>query len=73
MTDKVLSRTTAENLYPESERADYLKQLWELSRNRMQHSLSQKRTAVMSAMKQLYLGKYTIVGDAKMEPIRDSD
>jgi hypothetical protein len=51
MSDKVLSRTTAENLYPESERAGYLKELWELSRNRIWHALSQKRTAVMSAMK----------------------
>jgi hypothetical protein len=51
MSDKVLSRTTAENSYPESERAGYLKELWELSRNRIRHALSQKRTAVMSAMK----------------------
>jgi hypothetical protein len=56
MSDKVLSRTTAENPYPESERAGYLKELWELSRNRIRHALSQKR------MKQSYLGKYTIVG-----------
>jgi hypothetical protein len=62
MPDKVLSRTTAENPYPESERASYLKELWELSRNRIRHTLSQKRTVVMSAMKQSYLGKYTIVG-----------
>jgi hypothetical protein len=39
-----------------------LKELWELSRNRIQHALSQKRTAVMSAMKKLYIGKYTIGG-----------
>jgi hypothetical protein len=57
MSDKVLSRTTAENPYPESERATYLKELWELSRNRIRHALSQKRTAVMSAMKKSYLGK----------------
>ena len=57
MSDKVLSRTTAENPYPESERAGHLKELWELSRNRIQHALSQKRTAVMSAMKKSYLGK----------------
>jgi hypothetical protein len=56
MSDKVLSRTTAENPYPESEQAGYLKELWELSRNRIRHALSQKRTAVMSAMKKLYLG-----------------
>jgi hypothetical protein len=62
MSDKVLSRTLAENPYPESERAGYLKVLWELSRNRILHTLSQKRTAVMSAMKTLYLGKYTIGG-----------
>jgi hypothetical protein len=62
MSDKVLSRTTAENPYPESERASYLKELWELSRNRIRRALSQKRTAVMSAMKKSYLGKYTIVG-----------
>jgi hypothetical protein len=59
MSDKVLSRTTAENPYPESEQAGYLKEIWELSRNRIRHALSQKRTAVMSAMKQSYLGKYT--------------
>jgi hypothetical protein len=52
MSDKVLSRTTAENPYPESERASYLKELWELSRNRIRHALSQKRTVVMSAIKQ---------------------
>ena len=57
MSDKVLSRTTLENPYPESERAAYLKELWELSRNRIRHALSQKRTAVMSAMKKSYLGK----------------
>jgi hypothetical protein len=62
MSDKVLSRTTAENPYPESERAGYLKELWELSRNRIWHALSQKRTAVMIAMKKLHLGKYTIAG-----------
>jgi hypothetical protein len=62
MPDKVLSRTTAENPYPESERASYLKELWELSKNRIRHALSQQRTVVMSAMKQSYLGKYTIVG-----------
>jgi hypothetical protein len=62
MSDKVISRTTAENPYPESERAGYLKELLELSRNRIRHALSQKRTAVMSAMKKLYLGKYTIGG-----------
>jgi hypothetical protein len=61
MSDKVLSRTTAENPYPESEIANYLKELWELSRNRIRHTLSQKRTLVMSVMKQSYLGKYTIV------------
>jgi hypothetical protein len=54
--------TTAENQYPESERAGYLKELWELSRNRIRHALSQERTVVMSAMKKLYLGKYTIGG-----------
>jgi hypothetical protein len=53
MSDKVLSRTTAENPYPESEQAGHLKELWELSRNRIRHALSQKRTAFMSAMKQL--------------------
>jgi hypothetical protein len=62
MSDKVLSRTMAENPYPESERASYLKELWELSKNRIRHALSQKRTVVMSARKQSYLGKYTIVG-----------
>jgi hypothetical protein len=63
MSDKVLSRTTAENPYPESERAGYLKELWELSRNRrIRHALSQKGTSVMSAIKKLYLGKYTIGG-----------
>jgi hypothetical protein len=61
MSDKVLSRTRAENMYPESECASYLKELWELSRNRIWHALSQKRMVVMSAMKQSYLGKYTIV------------
>jgi hypothetical protein len=30
ISDKVLSRTTAENPYPESEQAGYLKELWEL-------------------------------------------
>jgi hypothetical protein len=58
----VLSRPTADNPYPESERASYLKELWELSKNRIRHALSQKRTAVMSAVKKSYLGKYTIVG-----------
>jgi hypothetical protein len=62
MLDKVLSRTTAENPHSESERTGYLKELWELSRNRLRHTLSQKRTAVMSAMKKLYLGTYTIGG-----------
>jgi hypothetical protein len=62
MSDKVLSRTVAENPYPESERASYLKEFWELSRNRIRHVLSQKRTVVMSAIKQSYLGKYTKVG-----------
>jgi hypothetical protein len=62
MLDKVLSKTTAENPYPESERATYLKELWELSRNRIRHALSEKRMVIMSAMKQSYLGKYTIVG-----------
>jgi hypothetical protein len=62
MSDKVLSRTTAENPYPEIERAGYLKELWELSRNKIRHALSQKRTAFMSVMKKLYLGKYTIGG-----------
>ena len=62
MSDKVLSRTTAENRYPESERTSYLKELWELSRNRIRHALSEKRMVIMSAMKQSYLGKYTIVG-----------
>jgi hypothetical protein len=62
MSDKVLSRTTAENPYPESEQAGNLKELWELSRNRIRHALSQKRTAVMSAMKKLYLGKYRMGG-----------
>jgi hypothetical protein len=33
MSDKVLSRTTAENPYPEREQASYLKELWQLSRN----------------------------------------
>jgi hypothetical protein len=57
MSDKVLSRTLAENPYP-SERTSYLKELWgELSRNRIWHALSQKRTVVMSATKQSYLGK----------------
>jgi hypothetical protein len=37
-------------------------ELWELSRNRIRHALSQKRTVVMSEMEQSYLGKYTIVG-----------
>jgi hypothetical protein len=60
MWDKVLSRTTAENPYPESQRASYLKELWELSRNRIRHALSQKRTVVMSAIKKSYLGKYRI-------------
>jgi hypothetical protein len=58
MSNKVLSRTTAENPYPESERSVHLKELWELSRNRIRHALSQKRTAVMNAMQKLYLGKY---------------
>jgi hypothetical protein len=49
MPDKVLSRTTVENPYPESERASYLKELWKLSRNRIRHTLPQKRTAVISA------------------------
>jgi hypothetical protein len=40
MSDKVLSRTTAENPYSESEQASYLKELWELSRNRIRHALS---------------------------------
>jgi hypothetical protein len=62
MSDKVLSRTTAENPYPESGRASYLKELWELSRNWIGQALSQKRTVVMSAMKQSHLGKDTIVG-----------
>jgi hypothetical protein len=66
MSDKVLSRTTVENPYPESERVSHLKELWELSRNWIRHALSQKRTALMSAMKKSYLGKYTIVGDANM-------
>jgi hypothetical protein len=56
MSDKVLSRTMAENPYPESEQASYLKELWELSRNRIWHALSQKRTAVMNAIKKPYLG-----------------
>jgi hypothetical protein len=66
MSDKVLSRTTADNPYPESEQAGYLMELWELSRNRIRQALSQKRTAVMSVMKKLYLGKYTIMENAKM-------
>jgi hypothetical protein len=66
MSDKVLSRTRAENPYPESEQASYLKELWELSRNRIGHALSQKRTAIMSAMTKSYLGKYTIVGDVNV-------
>ncbi len=57
MSDKVMTRSSAENPNPESERAMYLKELWDLSRNRIRHSLSQKRTAVMSAMKKSYLGK----------------
>ncbi len=58
----MLSRTTADNPYPETERASYLKELWELSKNRIRHALSQKRTAVMIAVKKSYLGKYTTVG-----------
>ncbi len=58
----MLSRTTADNPYPETERASYLKELWELSKNRIRHALSQKHTAVMSAVKKSYLGKYTTVG-----------
>ena len=58
----MLSRTTADNPYPETECASYLKELWELSKNRIRHALSQKRTAVMSAVKKSYLGKYTTVG-----------
>jgi hypothetical protein len=57
MSDKVMTRSSADNPNPESERAMYLKELWDLSRNRIRHSLSQKRTAVMSAMKKSYLGK----------------
>lgn len=57
MADKVMTRSSADNPNPESERGMYLKELWDLSRNRIRHSLSQKRTAVMSAMKKLYLGK----------------
>jgi hypothetical protein len=57
MLDKVMTRSSADNPNPESERAMYLKELWDLSRNRIRHSLSQKRTAVMSAMKKSYLGK----------------
>ena len=52
MSDKVMTRN------PESERALYLKELWDLSRNRIRHALSQKRTAVMNAMKKSYLGNY---------------
>jgi hypothetical protein len=63
MLDKVLSRTTAENPYPESEQASYLKELWELSRNRIQHALYQKSYEYcMSAMKKSYLDKYMIEG-----------
>ena len=58
MSDKVMTRTSADNPNPESERALYLKELWDLSRNRIRHALSQKRTAVMSAMKKSYLGNY---------------
>jgi hypothetical protein len=54
----LLSRTMAVNPYPESEPASHLKELW--------HALSQKRRAVMSAMKKSCLGKYTIVGDVNM-------
>ena len=57
MSDKVMTRSSADNPNPESERAMYFKELWDLSRNRIRHSLSQERTAVMSAMKKLYLGK----------------
>ncbi len=42
MLDKAMTRSSADNPNPESERAMYLKELWDLSRNRIRHSLSQK-------------------------------
>ena len=60
MSDKVITRRTEDNREPESERAEYLKELWNLSKTRIRHALSQKRTAVMSAMKKTYLGNYLV-------------
>ena len=59
--NKVPSRRSNDHPEPESERAEYLKDLWNQSKNRIRHALSQKRTAVMSAMKKSYLGKYFVV------------
>ncbi len=55
--------TRKSNDHPEqeSDRAEYLKELWNLSNNRIRHALSQKCTAVMSVMKKSYLGKYFVV------------
>ena len=61
MSDKVITRRGDENQEQESDRAEYLKELWNLSKNRIQHALSQKCTAVMSAMKKTYLGKCILV------------
>jgi hypothetical protein len=70
MSDKVLARITTDNPHPESEQARYLKELWELSRNRISHALSQTRSATMSAMKKsCLLGNYIIAGDGNMSTV----
>ncbi len=38
-----------------------MKELWNISKNRIRNALSQQRTAEISAMKKSYLGKYFVV------------
>jgi hypothetical protein len=61
MSDKVLARRTTNNPHSESEQASYSKEIWDLSRNRIRHALSQKRTATMGALNKSYLGNYKLL------------
>jgi hypothetical protein len=59
LSDRVpTEKKTLENPKPQSERAEYLQELWSASIPRIRNALTQKRTAVMSAMKKSYLGNY---------------
>jgi hypothetical protein len=58
LCDKVRTVRMDENPDPISERTEYLQELWSASKPKIRHALTQKRTAVMSAMKKSYLGNY---------------